>query len=100
VLLPGWRWKPRYTVRAMDPVLYGPGEGEHHDAGPAQIFIKATGEQKGAVFMDKVQTGATMTYMHNGKQYLVCAQGGSFGADLVAYALPGEAPAAPRPEER
>ena len=65
-----------------------------------RAYDKATGEQKGAVFMDKVQTGATMTYMHNGKQYLVCAQGGSYGADLVAYALPGEAAAAPRREER
>ena len=53
-----------------------------------RAYDKATGEEKGAVFMDKVQTGATMTYMHQGKQYLVCAQGGSFGADLVAYRLP------------
>jgi quercetin dioxygenase-like cupin family protein len=37
-------------VRAMDPVLYGPGEGEHHDAGPAQIFIKATGEHTAGSF--------------------------------------------------
>src|SRR4051812_36416027 len=34
----------------MDPVLYGPGEGEHHDAGSAQIFIKATGEHTGGSF--------------------------------------------------
>jgi quercetin dioxygenase-like cupin family protein len=34
----------------MDPVLYGPGEGEHHDAGPAQIFIKATGEHTSGSF--------------------------------------------------
>jgi len=65
-----------------------------------RAYDKLTGEQKGAVFMDKVQTGATMTYMHKGKQYLVCAQGGSFGADLVAYCLPGDAPAPVRPEER
>jgi hypothetical protein len=38
--------------------------------------------------------------MHQGKQYLVCAQGGAFGADLVAYRLPGEAAAAPRAEQR
>jgi uncharacterized RmlC-like cupin family protein len=31
----------------MDPVLYGPGEGEHHDAGSAQIVIKAAGEHTG-----------------------------------------------------
>ena len=65
-----------------------------------RAYDKATGEQKGAVFMDKVQTGATMTYMHHGKQYLVCAQGSTFGADLVAYCLPGEASAPVRAEER
>jgi quinoprotein glucose dehydrogenase len=65
-----------------------------------RAYDKATGEQKGAVFMDKVQTGATMTYLHNGKQYLVCAVGGSYGADILAFALPGEAAAAPIREER
>jgi quinoprotein glucose dehydrogenase len=65
-----------------------------------RAYDKTTGEEKGAVFMDKVQTGATMTYMHQGKQYLVCAQGGSYGADLVAYRLPGEAPPPPPREER
>jgi len=34
----------------MDPVIYGPGEGEHHDAGSAQIFIKAAGEHTGGSF--------------------------------------------------
>ncbi len=65
-----------------------------------RAYDKATGEQKGAVFMDKVQTGATMTYLHQGKQYLVCAQGSSFGADIVAYCLPGPAAAPPVREER
>jgi len=68
--------------------------------GRLRAYDKLTGEQKGAVFMDKAQTGATMTYMHKGKQYLVCAQGSSFGADLVAYALPGEAAPPPAREER
>jgi hypothetical protein len=34
----------------MDPVVYNPGEGEHHDAGPEQICIKATGEHTGGSF--------------------------------------------------
>ncbi len=34
----------------MDAVIYAPGEGEHHDAGPAQIVIKATGETTGGSF--------------------------------------------------
>ena len=54
-----------------------------------RAYDKATGEQRGAVFMDKVQTGAAMTYMHKGRQYIVTAVGSSFGADLLAFALPG-----------
>jgi quercetin dioxygenase-like cupin family protein len=34
----------------MEPLLYGPGEGERHDAGPAQIVVKATGEHTGGSF--------------------------------------------------
>jgi quercetin dioxygenase-like cupin family protein len=34
----------------MDALLHGPGEGEHHDAGVAQIFIKADGEHTGGSF--------------------------------------------------
>ena len=60
-----------------------------------RAYDKATGKEVGAVFMDKVQTGATMTYMQGGKQYLVCAIGSSYGADLVAFTLPGAAPGAP-----
>jgi quinoprotein glucose dehydrogenase len=56
-----------------------------------RAYDKATGEEKGAVFMDKVQTGAAMTYMLNGKQYIVSAIGSSHGADLVAFALPDAA---------
>jgi quinoprotein glucose dehydrogenase len=54
-----------------------------------RAYDKATGEEKGAVFLEKVQTGAAMTYMHQGKQYIVTAIGSSYGADLVAYRLPG-----------
>ena len=60
-----------------------------------RAYDKATGEQRGAVFMDKVQTGAAMTYMHNGRQYIVTAVGSSFGADLLAFALPGGVETAP-----
>jgi quinoprotein glucose dehydrogenase len=65
-----------------------------------RAYDKATGEQRGAVFIDKAQTGAAMTYMHEGKQYIVTALGSSHGADLVAFALPGRAEAAAVREER
>lgn len=54
-----------------------------------RAYDKQTGEEKGAVFMDKAQTGAAMTYMHEGKQYIVTAVGSSHGADLIAFRLPG-----------
>jgi quinoprotein glucose dehydrogenase len=53
-----------------------------------RAYDKATGEQKGAVFIPIVTTGAPMTYMHNGKQYIVVALGGSNGATLAAFRLP------------
>ncbi len=54
-----------------------------------RAYDKMTGKEVGAVFMDKVQTGAAMTYMMDGHQYIVTAIGSSYGADLVAFKLPG-----------
>jgi quinoprotein glucose dehydrogenase len=37
------------------------------------------------------QTGSPMSYLHNGKQYIVIAingQGANAGVELLAYALP------------
>ncbi|HWF08018.1 MAG TPA: pyrroloquinoline quinone-dependent dehydrogenase [Bryobacteraceae bacterium] len=54
-----------------------------------RAYDKATGKDAGAVFMPAGETGAPMTYMHNGKQYILLAIGGQgFPAELVAYALP------------
>ena len=54
-----------------------------------RAYDKATGKDAGAVFMPAGQTGAPMTYMMNGKQYIVVAVGGAgFPAELLAYRLP------------
>ena len=53
-----------------------------------RAYDKATGAQKGAVFIPIVATGAPMTYMHGGKQYIVVALGSSNGASLAAFRLP------------
>jgi len=54
-----------------------------------RAYDKATGKDAGAVFMPAGQTGSPMTYMMNGKQYIVVAIGGQgFPAELVAYKLP------------
>jgi quinoprotein glucose dehydrogenase len=54
-----------------------------------RAYDKATGKDAGAVFMPAGQTGAPMTYMANGKQYIVVAVGGAgYPAELLAYRLP------------
>jgi len=54
-----------------------------------RAYDKATGAEVGAVEMPAPQTGSPMTYMLNGRQYLVVAiSGGSYSGELVAYSLP------------
>ena len=60
------------------------------NAARLRAYDKATGQEVGAVFMPAGQTGSPMTYMMNGKQYIVIAIGGpGFPGELVAYRLPG-----------
>ena len=56
-----------------------------------RAYDKKTGEEKGAVFIPIVTTGAPMTYMHEGKQYIVVALGSMNGASLAAFRLPADA---------
>ena len=54
-----------------------------------RAYDKPTGREVGAVYMSAPQTGSPMTYMLNGKQYLVVPiSGGSYSAELVAFKLP------------
>jgi quinoprotein glucose dehydrogenase len=54
-----------------------------------RAYNKATGAEAGAVYMPAPQTGSPMTYMWNGRQYIVVAIGGQgFPAELIAYRLP------------
>jgi quinoprotein glucose dehydrogenase len=54
-----------------------------------RAYDKATGADAGSVFMPSQQTGSPMTYLHNGKQYVVVAiGGGNYPGELVAYRLP------------
>jgi hypothetical protein len=53
-----------------------------------RAYDKITGREVGAVFSPKPQTGAAMTYMFEGRQYIVNAVSTGAGADLIAYRLP------------
>jgi quinoprotein glucose dehydrogenase len=77
-------------------VIAGEG-GVHTNAAGESVALlraydKATGEDiPGEVNMPGRQTGSPMTYMYNGKQYIVVAvtsTGANGGGELIAYALP------------
>ncbi len=54
-----------------------------------RAYDKATGKNVGAVYMRVPESGSPMTYVANGKQYIVIAtSGGSNTGELVAYRLP------------
>ncbi len=51
-----------------------------------RAYDKASGREVGAVYMPAPQTGSPMTYMLNGKQYLVVAiSGGNYPGELLAF---------------
>jgi quinoprotein glucose dehydrogenase len=57
-----------------------------------RAYDKATGQEVGSVYMPAPQTGSPMTYMLNGRQYLVVAiSGGNYSGELLAFRLPQEA---------
>jgi quinoprotein glucose dehydrogenase len=54
-----------------------------------RAYDKATGNEVGAVYMPAPQTGSPMTYMLNGRQYLVVAiSGAGYSGEYVAFRLP------------
>jgi quinoprotein glucose dehydrogenase len=56
-----------------------------------RAYDKVSGKEVGAVYMPAPQSGSPMTYMLNGKQYLVVAiSGGTYSGELLAFRLPNE----------
>ncbi|MBZ5607030.1 MAG: PQQ-binding-like beta-propeller repeat protein [Acidobacteriia bacterium] len=63
--------------------------GGHPRGAMLRAYDKATGKEVGAVFMPAPQSGSPMTYMANGKQYIVIAiSGGAFSGEYLAFSLP------------
>ncbi len=53
-----------------------------------RAYDKATGKEVGAVYMPAPQSGSPMTYMLDGKQYIVIAiSGGNYSGELIAFRL-------------
>lgn len=84
------------TLTTKTLVIAGEGDVHTDENGEAvallRAYIKESGEDvPGRVEMPAKQTGSPMTYLHNGKQYIVVAvsqSGVNAGAELIAYALP------------
>jgi quinoprotein glucose dehydrogenase len=78
------------TTRSL--IVAGEGGIHTNEAGERiallRAYDKATGADVGAVNMPAKQTGSPMSYLINGKQFIVVAVSGVDGAELIAYALP------------
>jgi quinoprotein glucose dehydrogenase len=62
---------------------------EHPRGAMLRAYDKLSGKEVGAVWMPAPQTGSPMTYMWNGKQYIIVAiSGGVYSGEYVAYTLP------------
>lgn len=54
-----------------------------------RAYDKQTGKEVGGVLMPAQQSGSPMTYMIDGRQYIIVAvSGGNYTGEYVAYALP------------
>jgi quinoprotein glucose dehydrogenase len=55
-----------------------------------RAYDKVTGAEVGAVWLPAAQSGSPMTYMWQGKQYIVVAvSGGAYSGEYIAFKLPG-----------
>jgi quinoprotein glucose dehydrogenase len=64
---------------------------EHPRGAMLRAYDKSTGKEVGAVWMPAQQSGSPMTYMINGRQFIVVAvSGGNYSGEYIAYTLPVE----------
>jgi len=62
---------------------------QHPRGAMLRAYDKQTGKEVGAVYMPAAQSGSPMTYMLDGKQYIVVAvSGGNYSGEYIAYSLP------------
>jgi quinoprotein glucose dehydrogenase len=65
---------------------------DHPRGAMLRAYDKLTGKEVGAVFLPAAQSGSPMTYMVDGKQYIIVAiSGGNYSGEYVAFTLPSSA---------
>jgi quinoprotein glucose dehydrogenase len=64
---------------------------QHPRGAMLRAYDKANGKEVGAVLMPAPQSGSPMTYMIDGKQYIIVAvSGGAYSGEYIAYSLPSD----------
>jgi quinoprotein glucose dehydrogenase len=81
------------TLVTKTLVIAGDGQvtttPEHPRGSMLRAYDKANGKEVGAVWMPAPQSGSPMTYMLNGKQYIIVAvSGGNYSGEYIAFTLP------------
>jgi quinoprotein glucose dehydrogenase len=81
------------TLVTKTLVIAGDGQitttSDHPRGAMLRAYDKNTGKEVGAVYMPAPQSGSPMTYMVNGKQYIVVAvSGGAYSGEYIAFSLP------------
>jgi quinoprotein glucose dehydrogenase len=62
---------------------------DHPRGAMLRAYDQANGKEVGAVWMPAPQSGTPMTYMVNGKQYIIVAiSGGNYSGEYLCLALP------------
>ena len=62
---------------------------QHPRGAMLRAYDKTTGKEVGALFMPAPQSGSPMSYMVDGKQYMIVAvSGGVYSGEYIAFALP------------
>ena len=77
----------RTLVVMGDPQITAP-PGRQRGA-MLRAYDKRTGQEVGAQWMPAIQSGSPMTYMVDGRQYIMVAiSGGAYSGEYVAFSLP------------
>jgi quinoprotein glucose dehydrogenase len=81
------------TLVTKTLVIAGEGQitttADHPRGAMLRAYDKATGKEVGAVYLPAPQSGSPMTYMLNGKQYIIVAvSGGAYSGEYLAFRLP------------
>ena len=60
-----------------------------------RAYDKTTGKEVGAIWMPAPQSGSPMTYMVDGKQYIIVAvSGANYSGEYIAFSVPSGAKSA------